>query len=172
MAEVLRAWVDSPLITIEKRIPRSGFIWPWQSKLKGIVCIHEGFQAFGLLDNGCTIRCQIPKGFQTDFYSIPAFARPLIPKSQVGWNQAAVVHDRLYLRNVVQVFDPAVGDWSPDSLITRHTADQMLYALMDDFEAPPIRHEVIYSAVRVGGGGTWEYYRSHTPWREHLYGHV
>lgn len=156
MVDVVKAWVDSPLVTTEKRVPRSGFYWPWQSPVKGQICVYEPFTAYGLLDNGNTIRCLVPKDFQTDFYSIPRLARPLIPMSQVGWNQAAVVHDLLYWKNIVQVIDPEVGDWSPDSYVNRHTADQMLYALMREFKAPAIRQEVIYAAVRLGGEAPWK----------------
>ena len=112
------------------------------------------------MENGVTIRCKVPKGFCTDFYSVPAFARPLIPKSQVGWNQAAVVHDRIYAVNVVDVFDPEVGAWSPASYVVRHTADQMMQALMEQFEAPELSKEIIYLAVRLGGKQPWEDHRN------------
>lgn len=153
---IVQAWVDAPLVTVESRTDRTGFIWPWQSNKKGQIRIHQPFYAYGTFDDGTHIRMLIPEGFPTDFYSIPLIVRPLIPKSLVGWNQAAVVHDRLYYHNTLELYNDVSRTWITDVPCNRYVSDQMLRALMIQFEAPLWRRVLIYRGVRLGGSASWD----------------
>ena len=80
----------------------------------------------------------IPKGFVTDFASIP---RPLwmwLPK-WAKYGPASVVHDFLY--------------WEQN--LSRLQADQIMLEAMQDLKvSPPIR-TLIYAALRLAGWHTW-----------------
>jgi hypothetical protein len=80
----------------------------------------------------------VPQGFVTDFASIPReFYSFLRPDGDYAF--AAVVHDFLY--------------W--DQTSSREAADDTLKAAMTDFDIPSLTKEVIYKAVRLGGGPAW-----------------
>lgn len=158
MPNVELAWVDQPLVTVEKRVPVKRW-FPWQSSVKGVSQIYISFSAYARLEDGNTIKIDIPKGFITDFYSIPRLVRFLIPRSQVGWNQAAVVHDALYADNQAALFLESDRKWITGVPVSRHTADQVFLALMQQLEAPPVRTQLIYQGVRIGGEAVWNSYR-------------
>lgn len=85
----------------------------------------------------------IPKGYQTDFLSIPRALWPLLSPVGAGcWG--ALPHDILYSSEAV----------------ARAMADRILYDACRDSGASLVRARTIYSGVRVGGGLTW---RSHKP---------
>ena len=81
----------------------------------------------------------VPKGYVTDFASVPPAARVVI--DVYGSNiEGAVVHDWLY----------AVGE--PGK---REKADQVIrYALMEQ-DVDLVRRNTVYMAVRGGGGGAY-----------------
>ena len=80
----------------------------------------------------------VPKGFVTDFASIPQiFWSVLRPDGEYAY--AAVVHDYLY--------------W--DQARPREEADNILKMAMEDFEVETVTAGTIYRAVRVGGQGAW-----------------
>ena len=84
---------------------------------------------------------QVPAGFETDFASIPRFARVLIPK--LGkYNKAAVVHDYLYQ-----------SDKSP---LTRKQADKCFLDGMRDLGVAKWKRTLMYWAVRIGGFLAWK----------------
>ena len=84
----------------------------------------------------------IPKGFVTDFASVPRFFWRLLPP--LGrYNLASLVHDFLY----------RTGD------CTRAQADMIFYDLMEYLGVSyPVRL-VMWLGVRVGGGRVWARYR-------------
>ncbi|TKB69473.1 MAG: DUF1353 domain-containing protein [Nitrospira sp.] len=81
----------------------------------------------------------VPKGFVTDFASIPRiFWSALRPDGEYAY--AAVVHDYLY--------------WTQTR--SREEADQILKMAMEDFKISALTVGAMYSAVRVGGGSSWD----------------
>lgn len=93
----------------------------------------------------------VPVGFETDLASVPSWLRSVV--SKIGyWSQPAVVHDLLYYHHRNGV----------DAVVTRREADKILLEgcrLKENQYNVPIqdrRNELIYTAVRAGGLGTWE----------------
>jgi hypothetical protein len=82
---------------------------------------------------------EVPKGFVTDFASIPwQFWSMLRPDGDYAY--AAVIHDYLY--------------WTQQT--SREIADEIFYLAMLDFKIDsPIAH-AIYYAVRLGGEPSWK----------------
>ena len=83
---------------------------------------------------------RVPKGFRTDFASVP---RPLwmIYPRWGSYGYAAIVHDYLY------------GDGS--ALVTRMMADRVFLEAMLCLGVPRVRAYLLFSAVRFGGGFCW-----------------
>ena len=80
----------------------------------------------------------VPKGFVTDFASIPrAFWSALRPDGEYAY--AAVIHDYLY--------------WTQTR--SRDEADGIFKMAMEDFDVGTVTIETIYGAVRLGGKGAW-----------------
>lgn len=80
----------------------------------------------------------VPKGFVTDFASIPRlFWSALPPDGEYAY--AAVVHDYLY--------------WSQTR--SREEADDILKIAMEDFKVGTVKAGAIYAAVRVAGKAAW-----------------
>lgn len=85
----------------------------------------------------------VPAGFDTDLASIPRGLWNIIPL--IGkYDRAAVVHDYLYRANGV----------------TRAEADAVLNEAMGVSDVGRWTRWLIYSAVRVGGGGIWDRHRT------------
>jgi hypothetical protein len=81
----------------------------------------------------------VPKGFVTDFASIPRlFWSALRPDGEYAY--AAVVHDYLY--------------WSQTR--SRDEADHIFKIAMEDFKIGALTVEAMYRAVRVGGASSWD----------------
>jgi Protein of unknown function (DUF1353) len=81
----------------------------------------------------------VPRGFVTDFASIPPALQSLI--QQNGPNLLpAVVHDFLY--------------WT--GTCTRREADQLLKLAMIENRVKPVQQTAIYNAVRAAGSFAWE----------------
>jgi hypothetical protein len=113
----------------------------------------EGFRRLGVLTDDyyyCypltheVIR--VPRGFETDFASIPYIAAGFI--DPMGDNmEAAVIHDYLY----------AVGE--PGQ---REKADTILLDALEQHHVDPIRRKMMYEAVRLGGAKN---YGAPSEWR-------
>ncbi len=80
----------------------------------------------------------VPKGFVTDFASIPRLFWPALPPDG-EYAYAAVVHDYLY--------------WSQTR--SREEADDILKIAMEDFKVGTVKAGAIYAAVRVAGKAAW-----------------
>jgi hypothetical protein len=80
----------------------------------------------------------VPVGFVTDFASIPRVFWSLLP-TDGEYAYAAVIHDYLY--------------WTQTR--PRDFSDQIFKLVMQDFKIRPLTIEVIYRAVRLGGGSAW-----------------
>ncbi len=89
---------------------------------------------------GGTAIISIPTGFETDFASIPRFARILIPK--LGrYNKAAVIHDWMY---------------QSGKGYRRKFVDQFFLEAMSDLGVAKWKRYVMYWAVRLGGWMAWK----------------
>ncbi|MDP9102417.1 MAG: DUF1353 domain-containing protein, partial [Pseudomonadota bacterium] len=89
---------------------------------------------------------RVPRGFETDFASIPYAVSGII--DPMGDNmEAAVIHDYLY----------AVGE--PGQ---REKADTILLDALEQHHVDPIRRKLMYETVRMGGAKN---YGAPTEWR-------
>ena len=88
----------------------------------------------------------VPKGFKTDFASIPRIVNSIVPKNG-RHDGAAIVHDYLY-REQPRVA-PAMNP------ITRLDSDRIFRRIMKELGVGIIRRNLIYRAVRLGGGFSW-----------------
>lgn len=80
-------------------------------------------------------RIEVPKGFVTDFASIPRVLWNVLPPTG-GYGKAAVIHDLLY---------------RTAGLATRPEADSILLEAMTALGVGRLTRYTIYSGVRVGG---------------------
>lgn len=80
----------------------------------------------------------IPKGFETDFASIPRALWRVITPTERHIGKAAVVHDWLYR--------------TPTWQGTRQQADNELREAMNCLRAPWWKRQMVYAGVRMGGG--------------------
>lgn len=80
----------------------------------------------------------VPKGFVTDFASIPKIFWSVLPPDG-SYVYAAILHDYLY--------------WVQTR--TRADADEIFRLAMRDFDVSSVKIKAIYSAVRKFGGTAW-----------------
>lgn len=92
----------------------------------------------------------VPAGFETDFASVPFGFRNLFPPMG-RWSRAAIVHDHIYQLGGVNA---GICDGEPVSY-TRKRADEIFREAMIVLGVPAWRRELMYAAVRLGGGGGW-----------------
>lgn len=81
---------------------------------------------------------EVPKGFVTDFASIPRIFWSLLPPDG-DYTYPAIIHDYLY--------------WKQGT--TREIADEILKLGMQNFKIDSTTVEAIYKGVRLGGAGPW-----------------
>jgi len=81
----------------------------------------------------------VPRGFVTDFASIPRQLRVLLPTT-TRYGNAALVHDYLY--------------WRQDC--TRAQADNIMAIAMIEAGVPLVERRLVHEAVRVFGQGAWD----------------
>jgi len=93
----------------------------------------------------------IPKGYETDFLSIPRFLWPLISPTGPGF-WAALPHDILY-SSEYSLPEQSKAD-------ARAMADRILFDAAMDSGASRLRAGTLYTGVRAGG---WTAWRSHKP---------
>ncbi len=104
------------------------------------------FLPFTFAASELTIR--VMPGFETDFASIPRFARLLIPK--LGrYNKAAVIHDAIYQGAHAVPYNVLYGGFS------RKEADDVFLAGMIALGVAPWKRRLMYIAVRLGGSFAW-----------------
>lgn len=88
------------------------------------------------------MKLSVPKGFETDFASIPKIFRIFIPK--LGrYNKAAVIHDAIY-QDVIAGYP-----------FTRKEADMVFLGAMKDLGVKPWKRNLMYRAVRLFGWMAW-----------------
>lgn len=84
----------------------------------------------------------VPRGFVTDYASIPRFFHRILPQ-RGRYNPAAVAHDFLY--------------WS--GVLSKDDADEVLYDLSERLGVGWFDRHAIYRGVRIGGWVAWNKYR-------------
>lgn len=92
---------------------------------------------FNIRDTGQ--RIVVPRGFVTDFASVPRVFWTFFPKHG-EYTRAAIVHDFLY--------------W--EQKCSRDQADELFDIVMEDSEVDSTTRFSIYAAVRVWGGDAWD----------------
>lgn len=96
----------------------------------------------------------VPKGFVTDLASIPRWAWNILPPDG-PWAKAAVIHDFLYYTHGTGVWDRHPSTLTRSQPYTRAEADWILRDAMRDRCVGVTSRNIIYMAVRAGGGGAW-----------------
>jgi hypothetical protein len=81
---------------------------------------------------------EVPRGFETDFASVPRFFWRVLPPWG-RYSPAAVVHDYLYQSGTLE----------------RHEADRVFLTLMQRLGVSAWKRNVMYEAVRLFGGSAW-----------------
>ena len=97
---------------------------------------------------------RVPKGFVTDLASIPRPFWVLLPPDG-PWTKAAVIHDFLYYTGGTGVWNHHPSGNTRKTPYTRAEADWILRDAMQDRGVGGFSREIIYLAVRVGGGAGW-----------------
>jgi hypothetical protein len=83
----------------------------------------------------------VPKGFETDFASIPRFFQRLLPKLDKH-RRAAILHDFLYARHGLNIY-------------SRDVCDGIFLEAMKILEVPKWKRFTMYQAVRRFGWLAW-----------------
>jgi hypothetical protein len=96
----------------------------------------------------------VPSGFPTDLASIPPIAWPFLPPDG-PWLKAAVIHDFLYRTCGKGVWLGNPRGFTREKDYDRAEADWILRDAMKDRGVGIIRRNIIWAAVRLGGGGGW-----------------
>jgi hypothetical protein len=97
----------------------------------------------------------VPKGFLTDFASVPRLLWNIFPPTG-GYGKAAVIHDFLYQYRLVKWERPA---GTLTRLVERGEADAILNEGMEVLGVGRVTRWMIYRGVRVGGWVAWRNYR-------------
>ncbi len=86
---------------------------------------------------------EVPRGFNTDFASIPRFFHRLLPKNGT-YDAAAVIHDYLY----------AQGE------VSKEMADLIFKEALECLSIAGWRRTAMYEAVHRFGGAAWRAHRA------------
>lgn len=84
---------------------------------------------------------EVPRGFATDFASVPRLFWSAFPPCG-DYTPSAVVHDYLY--------------WEQPPGIDRKSADDLLLTAMEESDVDWSSRQSIYRAVRLGGQRAWD----------------
>lgn len=132
----------------------------------GLGPMHIKVHRFGydIGEEGSGLTIEVPTGFETDFASIPWFARWLIPTWGRHTN-AAIIHDYLYrggrivpgpvplnqggIKGIRTQFNLELP------LPTRKQADRIMLEGMEVMGVRKWRRLVIYAGLRIGGWWAW-----------------
>jgi hypothetical protein len=105
----------------------------WELHEKFIYEASDGYQ------NALII---VPRGFQTDFASVPRIPLAYLAAGNTA-HEAAVVHDYLYREGSRPV-------------MSRELADKVFLAVMEEMGVDAWRRISMYRAVRMFAGHTWK----------------
>ncbi len=99
-----------------------------------------------------TIR--VPPGFVTDLASIPRWSWILLPPDG-PWLKGAVIHDFLYATRGTGVWKAHPRAITRAEDYSRREADDILREAMANRGVDMVRRNIIWLAVRLGGGSGW-----------------
>lgn len=108
-------------------------------------------------DQVVRIEVEIPRGYCTNFASMPALARLLVSPIDPDIIRASMVHDFLTQEfGQFQMFRPEVKEYHLDTLVARHRLKWnesafMLRAIMKYDGAPAWKRGIVYAGVRIYG---------------------
>lgn len=93
-------------------------------------------------------RIDVPTGFETDFASVPYFARWYVDVVDPDILYPAIIHDWLYQERgeLPTILQP----------LSRAEADGVLREAMRAIGAPAVKVALVHRAVRLGGGKAWD----------------
>ncbi|RAK50957.1 DUF1353 domain-containing protein [Phenylobacterium deserti] len=104
----------------------------------------------------------VPKGFVTDLASIPRWAWTLVPPDG-PWVKGAVIHDFLYATRGTGAWKRQPAGNTREAPYTRAEADWILRDALENRGVDVLRRNVIWLAVRLGGGRGWGHDDSRQP---------
>lgn len=96
----------------------------------------------------------VPKGFITDFASVPKVLWNMLPPTG-SYGKAAVVHDFLYQHPWVNIPGPVTT-----KILDRKSCDDIFNEAMGVLNVGTWTRRLVYSGVRVGGWKPWNEYRA------------
>ncbi|MET3665187.1 DUF1353 domain-containing protein [Caulobacter sp. 1776] len=96
----------------------------------------------------------VPKGFVTDLASIPRAVWILLPPDG-PWVKGAVIHDFLYATRGTGIWKTHPSGNTRPEPYSRREADWILRDAMRNRGVDVVRRNIIWLAVRIGGGGGW-----------------
>jgi len=102
------------------------------------------------------ILVDVPVGFVTDFASIPRGLWNVFPPVGGKYDKAAVIHDRLY-QFPYYVWD---NDRAREVGIVKKFADDTFKEAMQVLGVSWLARNTIWLAVKLGGNGIWNRYRT------------
>jgi hypothetical protein len=85
-----------------------------------------------------SIEFTIPKGFVTDWASVPGLVQSFVPRTG-QWDEAAALHD---------LFCEALNKGRP--IVDSRTADRLFEKVMKEADVGPVRRKLMWAAVRWG----------------------
>jgi hypothetical protein len=96
----------------------------------------------------------VPAGFVTDLASIPRWAWNLLPPDG-PWVKGAIIHDFLYATRGTGVWKRHPAAITRSTPYSRAEADEILREALENRGVDWLRRNIIWAAVRLGGGGGW-----------------
>jgi len=117
--------------------------------------LNEEFDyEIGVKGSGKTIH--VPKGYITDFASVPKIFWNIFPPTG-KYGKAAVIHDYLYSHNGIFSYKDKDGIWQTE-ILNRQECDAEFAVAMIALRVGWLTRRLMYRGVRVGGGWTWKNY--------------
>jgi len=104
-------------------------------------------------DQGFTIT--VPAGFVTDLASVPRWAWVLVPPDG-PWVKAAIIHDYLYSTGGTGIWKRHPASITRPTPYSRAEADAIMREAMENRGVGWFFCNLIYLAVRIGGGPGWQ----------------
>ncbi len=105
----------------------------------GVWVLQRGF-TYDLGYRGGSDKIKVPKGFRTNFASVPKFAQIIYSPYHPSYGKAAVLHDYL---------------WSIQKYSKKY-CDAVFYDAMISLKCPAKRREMFYQAVNLFGNAAWK----------------
>ncbi len=96
----------------------------------------------------------VPPGFVTDLASIPRWAWTLLPPDG-PWVKGAIIHDFLYATEGTGVWKHHPPGITRAAAYSRKEADGILREALENRGVDWLRRNIIWAAVRIGGGPGW-----------------